>query len=208
MKVKTLIAHTSHQIDENVFFFLAFKNIHCHIKLWAFDVEDDIFIWLFLCILFSFTVACMFYFILFGLIVIDAQGSIGPLATALFLGDPALFNTTREDCIWKRGNDRDQCPDPDITMTLFPAKNSHAKSKVRHLNSKSSILHGLCVCFTIEDIHTNIAQSLLTVNDCEWKGKNRRIDAILKFFPFKLNWNKKIVSVFPSLIPSVAIKFR
>lgn len=59
--------------------------------------------------------------------VIEAQG---PVATALFLGEPGLFNTTREDCIWKRGNDRDQCPDADITMTLFPAKNLHSKSKV------------------------------------------------------------------------------
>lgn len=59
--------------------------------------------------------------------MIDAQG---PVATALFLGEPGLFNTTREDCIWKRGNDRDQCPDADITMTLFPAKNLHSKSKV------------------------------------------------------------------------------
>lgn len=64
-------------------------------------------------------------------IVINAQG---PVAQALFLGDPALFNTTREDCVWKRGNDKDHCPDPDITMTLFPSKNSHAKSKVHHSN--------------------------------------------------------------------------
>lgn len=61
------------------------------------------------------------------ILVIDAQG---PVATALFLGDPALFNTTREDCVWKRGNDRDQCPDSDITMTLFPPKNLDGRSKV------------------------------------------------------------------------------
>lgn len=60
-------------------------------------------------------------------IVIDAQG---PVATALFLGDQSLFNTTRDDCVWRRGNDRDQCPDPDISMTLYPSKNSGPKSKV------------------------------------------------------------------------------
>lgn len=64
-------------------------------------------------------------------IVIDAQG---PVATALFLGDPALFNTTREDCIWKHGNDRDQCPDADITMYLFPPKKLNVRSKVNQAN--------------------------------------------------------------------------
>lgn len=63
--------------------------------------------------------------------VIDAQG---PVATALFLGDPALFNTTREDCIWRRGNDRDQCPDPDVMMTLFPPKKLNARSKVNSID--------------------------------------------------------------------------
>ncbi|XP_055308490.1 phospholipase A1 VesT1.02-like [Sitodiplosis mosellana] len=59
--------------------------------------------------------------------LIDAQG---PVATALFLGEPGLFNTTREDCVWKHVNDGDQCPDPDITMTLFPPKKLHANAKV------------------------------------------------------------------------------
>lgn len=67
------------------------------------------------------------WYVSFAFTVIDAQG---PVATALFLGDPALFNTTREDCVWKRGNDRDQCPDPDITMTLFQPKKLNARSKV------------------------------------------------------------------------------
>lgn len=64
--------------------------------------------------------------------MIDAQG---PVASALFLGEPGLFNTTREDCIWKRGNDRDQCPDPDVAMFLFPAKKLHSKSKVSYPNA-------------------------------------------------------------------------
>lgn len=70
--------------------------------------------------------------IIINYVVIDAQG---PVATALFLGDQTLFNTTRDDCVWRRGNDRDQCPDPDITMTLYPPKNSRPKSKVRIIKS-------------------------------------------------------------------------
>lgn len=76
--------------------------------------------------------------------VINAQG---PVAAALFLGEPSLFNTTREDCIWKRGNDRDQCPDPDITMTLFPSKKNHAKSKV--LVFKLSTPHNVSLLYRL-----------------------------------------------------------
>lgn len=54
----------------------------------------------------------------------------GPVAQALFLGDQTLFNSTRDDCIWKRGNDRDHCPDADITMTLYTSEKS--KLKVNH----------------------------------------------------------------------------
>ncbi|XP_055683716.1 phospholipase A1 member A-like isoform X2 [Lutzomyia longipalpis] len=46
----------------------------------------------------------------------SAQGII---AQALFLGDPTMYNNTMENCIWKRGNDRDQCPDPDMNMILY-----------------------------------------------------------------------------------------
>lgn len=82
------------------------------------------FIYLYACLLFWIFLT---KFVWYLCTVIDAQG---PVATALFLGEPGLFNTSREDCIWKRGNDRDQCPDADITMTFFPAKNLHSKSKV------------------------------------------------------------------------------
>ncbi|XP_059618591.1 phospholipase A1 member A-like [Phlebotomus argentipes] len=46
----------------------------------------------------------------------SAQGII---AQALYLGDPNMYNNTMDSCIWKRGNDRDQCPDPDINMILY-----------------------------------------------------------------------------------------
>lgn len=70
----------------------------------------------------------MCFFISRQISVLNAQG---PIAQALFLGDQSLFNTTREDCIWKRGSDRDPCPDADISMILYPPKNGLAKVKVK-----------------------------------------------------------------------------
>lgn len=81
----------------------------------------------FFIVCFSFWFWFWFWFWFLKRKVIDAQGLV---ATALFLGDQSLFNTTRDDCIWRRSNDRDQCPDPDITMTLFSAKISRPKLKV------------------------------------------------------------------------------
>lgn len=67
--------------------------------------------------------------IIFGFsIVVMSQG---PVAQALFLGDQTLFNTTRDDCVWKRGNDRDSCPDEDISMTLYTSTKTKTKVKCR-----------------------------------------------------------------------------
>ncbi|XP_055596648.1 phospholipase A1 member A-like [Uranotaenia lowii] len=41
------------------------------------------------------------------------------LAQALYLGDPDTYNTTKEDCVWKRGHGADRCPDPDIRTILY-----------------------------------------------------------------------------------------
>ncbi|XP_070506808.1 phospholipase A1-like [Chironomus tepperi] len=48
---------------------------------------------------------------------------------ALYLGNPSVFNTTRDDCIWKHGNERDICPDPDIKVIMYTSFNgkNHAK---------------------------------------------------------------------------------
>lgn len=46
----------------------------------------------------------------------NAQGII---AQALFLGDQTQFNASRDDCIWKRGNERDECQDEDINVYLY-----------------------------------------------------------------------------------------
>uniref|UniRef100_A0A1B0D5A6 Uncharacterized protein n=1 Tax=Phlebotomus papatasi TaxID=29031 RepID=A0A1B0D5A6_PHLPP len=57
----------------------------------------------------------------------SAQGII---AQALYLGDPNMYNNTMDSCIWKRGNDRDACPDPDITMILYTSGRVRTKSVV------------------------------------------------------------------------------
>ncbi|XP_062552201.1 phospholipase A1 VesT1.02-like [Armigeres subalbatus] len=51
-----------------------------------------------------------------GSFVIYAQAQ-HLLTQALYLGDPASFNTTKDDCIWKRGEE--YCPDPDIKTILY-----------------------------------------------------------------------------------------
>ena len=41
----------------------------------------------------------------------------GPIEDAIQSG--AAANYSREDCTWRRGNDRDLCPDPDIYIYLY-----------------------------------------------------------------------------------------
>lgn len=60
---------------------------------------------------------------------LDANGQ-GVIVSALFLGEPNLFNTTRDDCYWKRGNERDRCPDKDIRMILFTATSPRRRTEV------------------------------------------------------------------------------
>ncbi|XP_041777422.1 phospholipase A1-like [Anopheles merus] len=54
------------------------------------------------------------------------------LAQALYLGDPDSFNTTREDCVWKRGNGQDVCPDEDISIYLYTSGIVKDKFKFDH----------------------------------------------------------------------------
>ncbi|XP_040172037.1 phospholipase A1-like isoform X1 [Anopheles arabiensis] len=62
---------------------------------------------------------------------IDAQAQ-HLLAQALYLGDPDSFNTTREDCVWKRGNGQDVCPDEDISIYLYTSGIVKDKFKFDH----------------------------------------------------------------------------
>lgn len=54
----------------------------------------------------------------------------GIVAQALFLGDASQFNSTRDDCLWKRGNERDTCPDKDIRMILYTSFPNSIRSVV------------------------------------------------------------------------------
>lgn len=59
------------------------------------------------------------------MVYIDVQCQ-GIVTQAFYLGDASQFNTSRDDCLWKRGSDRDTCPDKDIRMILYT---SHPNSK-------------------------------------------------------------------------------
>lgn len=41
----------------------------------------------------------------------------GPIRDAIESGAAAEYN--KEDCVWRRGNDRDDCPDPDVRVYLY-----------------------------------------------------------------------------------------
>ncbi|XP_034171023.2 phospholipase A1 [Osmia lignaria lignaria] len=43
--------------------------------------------------------------------------AIGPIQEAIQNGDAAQYN--KEQCVWRRGNDRDSCPDPDVRVFLY-----------------------------------------------------------------------------------------
>ena len=51
------------------------------------------------------------------------------------MGESASYNnnnnSTRQDCIWRRGNERDNCPDPDITIALYTSDKRRKKVLVR-----------------------------------------------------------------------------
>ena len=55
------------------------------------------------------------------------------LTQALYLGNPSDYNTTKEDCIWKHGNDRDVCPDPNINIILYTSGEKRGKLWVRSI---------------------------------------------------------------------------
>lgn len=43
----------------------------------------------------------------------------GPIRDAIESGAAAEYN--EDDCVWRRGNDRDVCPDPDVHVYLYTA---------------------------------------------------------------------------------------
>lgn len=57
------------------------------------------------------------------------------ISQALYLGNPTAFNTTRDDCKWKYGNERDICPDPDINIIMYTRSGVNGKNRGRLLVS-------------------------------------------------------------------------
>lgn len=50
--------------------------------------------------------------------LLDTNAQVA-INNALYLGAPQVFNTTKDDCIWKRGPEKDECPDPNISIILY-----------------------------------------------------------------------------------------
>lgn len=46
-----------------------------------------------------------------------SRKSRGPIRDAIENGDAAAYD--RNKCVWRRGNDRDLCPDPDVHVHLY-----------------------------------------------------------------------------------------
>lgn len=64
------------------------------------------------------------------------------------MGDQSQFNTTRDDCIWKRGNERDECPDDDINIFLY-TKSSNNPEVVSDFGWNSLYNNEITVKFSI-----------------------------------------------------------
>ncbi|XP_055857650.1 phospholipase A1-like [Episyrphus balteatus] len=83
------------------------------------------FLWNFLLIgLAVSTVVFLFELVFWEVLKYKLTNAQRVLLQSLYLGDASNFNTSREDCVWKRGNDLyDKCPDPDINLYLYTKLN-------------------------------------------------------------------------------------
>lgn len=59
------------------------------------------------------------------------------------MGTPDAFNTTRDDCKWKYGNERDSCPDPDIKIIMYTTSGVNGKNRGRLAVSLWPSMHSL-----------------------------------------------------------------
>lgn len=62
----------------------------------------------------------------------------GPIEEAIQSG--AAANYSEDKCIWRRGNDKDSCPDPDVNLYLY-SELGKSKEKLQELR-KSDWLRG------------------------------------------------------------------
>ncbi|XP_047002929.1 uncharacterized protein LOC124620301 [Schistocerca americana] len=64
---------------------------------------------------------------------------MGALEQALLLGLNSTDEFTFRDCVWRRGGDRDACPDPDIHLYLYTSANA---SRVEVPQSRAALARG------------------------------------------------------------------
>lgn len=55
----------------------------------------------------------------------------GPIQEAIESGAADAYN--KDDCTWRRGNDRDYCPDPDVHLYLYTPGNVKRKLDPNHV---------------------------------------------------------------------------
>ncbi|XP_049834941.1 phospholipase A1 member A-like [Schistocerca gregaria] len=64
---------------------------------------------------------------------------MGALEQALLLGLNSTDEFSFRDCVWRRGSDRDACPDPDVHLYLYTSANA---SRVEVPQSRSALARG------------------------------------------------------------------
>lgn len=88
---------------------------------------------------------------------------------ALYLGAPQVFNTTKDDCIWKRGPEKDECPDPNISIILYTSDDYIYKSLVRKKYINKSLHNRKELC--VKKCDNKIMNAKLVMQDkfmCVW----------------------------------------
>lgn len=70
--------------------------------------------------------------LVFGQMVVAQVLRPKPIQTALYLGNPENFNTTYEDCIWKRLDEaKEKCDDEDVAIVMYTSGEHIYKTLVR-----------------------------------------------------------------------------
>lgn len=67
--------------------------------------------------------------VLMGLMAIDARG---PIQDAINSGAADAYD--KDNCTWRRGNDRDSCPDPGVHLYLYTPGNPKRKLDPNHVS--------------------------------------------------------------------------
>ena len=100
----------------------------------------------------------------------------GPIQEAIQNGVAAQYD--RKDCIWRRGNDKDSCPDPDVKVYLYTSDRPR-----RELDSRESdwlrqdydpikenvlLIHGYAGSFIFNRIESSSRCNVENRGDTPW----------------------------------------